>query len=334
MKSTSSWPKISIVIFTFNDPNGVKKSLESVKKQIYPQNKIEIIAIDNASKDNSAQVAKLYTPHVWIDSSSNGPAMRANGMRRATGDYIFMILEQDMELKSKYFLRQMVKPLLENPQLSASFTREYPRSDQPWVTRFISYDSCQRDPLFQFITPSVEQTFVEHNPEFTICYFRQGLIPPYTHMLFRKSLLVQTHIWTQIEDFDQDTIATIVEAGYHLFAYVPSAGLFHHHARNLGHLLSKRTRNLNNHYFPHGKTTKYSYLDNKTSLPKIIFIIIFANMILPAALRGLIRFVKYRDWALLMDPIVTLAVVDSVLIAFLRDRRGRDIIKSALIKNA
>lgn len=330
-KMQSNWPKISVVVFSFNDEEGVKKALDSVKRQVYPKDKIEIIVIDNGSKDNSAKVAREFTSHVWIDPSRDSPAMRANGIRRATADFVYVILEQDMEMVSSKFLKLMIKPLLKEEQLVASFTREYSHSDQPWITRFISYDSVQRDPLLQFLTPSIEDTIVERKPNYMNSYFRLGKIPPVTHMLFRRSYLEDSLVWYQARDFDHDTIVRLVESGYHLFAYVPKAGIYHHHARSLSHLISKRIRNLNNHYFPYHKTTKYSYITGRGSLFMIFFAVLFANLLLPATIRGLIRFVRHRDWVLLMDPWVTLLVTDTVLWAFLTDRRGRSAIFNILV---
>ena len=56
-----------------------------------------------------------------------------------------------MEFRSHYFLKKMIKPLIETTQVAASFTREYPNARQTWITRFISYNQSQCDPLFEFL---------------------------------------------------------------------------------------------------------------------------------------------------------------------------------------
>lgn len=331
MRSPHTWPKISVVIFTYNDPNGIERALDSLKRQDYPKDKLEIVVIDNGSKDDSANVARRYTRHLWIDPSRDGPAMRARGIRRATGEYVYIVYEQDMEMVSTDFLKQLVRPLLEEKQLIASFTREYPHPSQPWAVRFIAYDSIQRDPLIQSLTPSIEDTVIEDREDYKICYFGKRKVPPVTHMMFRKAYLVDSGTWLQKRDYDHDTVVKLVESGYHLFAYVPAAGIYHHHAKGLKHLLFKRLRNLRNHYFPYYKATKYSYLTSRTAALKIISAVIFANLLLPATIRGLIRFVKHRDWVLLMDPLITLVVTDGVLWAFLTDSRGRSAISNSVM---
>ena len=143
----TNWPKVSLTMFTLNGGKGVERCLESVRKQVYPKDKIEIIVIDNNSTDDSVDIAKKYTNKIVVNSR-DGYLNRAEAMRMATGDFVFMILEQDIELRSKYFLQKMVSPLIKDERLVASFTRDYPRRDQPWVTRFISYHPIQCDPLF------------------------------------------------------------------------------------------------------------------------------------------------------------------------------------------
>jgi len=328
-----SWPKISLIFPTFNGSVGVERCLESVKKQVYPKNKVEIIVVDNGSTDNTIQIAKEYTDKVYTRKVMDGGySNRATGMRLATGDFVYMILEQDMELRSKYFIQKMVKPLLDNPNIVASFTREYPKSDQPWVTRFISYNPVQLDPLFEFLAPSIDETIIDRKEGYFLCEYFAGKIPPTTHMLFRKSFLKKTRVWKQEKDFDHDTIIGIVNSGYHLFAYVPDAGDYHHHAKNLKQLIGKRIRNLNNHYFPFQDSLKYKWLDmNKgSSALKMMLWIIYANLLFPATIRGFIRYLRYKDWALLMEPVVTVAVTDAILVHFLINNVGRKIIFDSL----
>jgi glycosyltransferase involved in cell wall biosynthesis len=325
------WPKVTFVFPSLNGGKGVADCLESVKKQVYPKNRIEVIVMDNGSTDDSVKIAKKYTQKVFI-SHKPGYQPRADGMRKATGEYVYMILEQDMELKSKYFIQEMVKPLLEDKTLAGSFTREYPRKDQPWVTRFISYHPVQCDPLFEYITPSIESTIVKKKKNYSLCKYIPGRIPPTTHMLFRVAFLKKTPVWKQKNDFDHDTILGLIESGFDKFAYVPSAGIYHHHAKNLKQLITKRMRNLNNHYFPYQDTLKYKWVEtnNRKNVFKMIAWIIYANLFFPASIRGFYRAIKYKDAVLLMEPLITIMITDVVLWKFLTNDVGRKIINNSI----
>ena len=93
-------PKISIVVLSFNGGECLRRCLSSVKKQIYPKNMVEIIVVDNGSTDRSVNIAKKYTDKVFvIRNFDGGYSNRASGMKMASGEYVYMILEQDMELQ-------------------------------------------------------------------------------------------------------------------------------------------------------------------------------------------------------------------------------------------
>jgi glycosyltransferase involved in cell wall biosynthesis len=53
--------KVSVIIPVFNNPDGLKKVLESLVEQDFPKDQYEIIVADNCSTDESLDVAHEYT---------------------------------------------------------------------------------------------------------------------------------------------------------------------------------------------------------------------------------------------------------------------------------
>ena len=53
-------PSISICIATFNSGNVVERTLKDIRKQAYPQEKIEILFGDGGSTDNTKELAEKY----------------------------------------------------------------------------------------------------------------------------------------------------------------------------------------------------------------------------------------------------------------------------------
>lgn len=331
LKSNNKLPIISLVLHTFNGGEGVRKCLESVKKQKYPKEFIELVVIDNGSKDNSVEIAKEYVKKVHI--SYNDPYKnRADSMRMTKGEFIFMVLEQDLELRGEYFLKKMIQPLLENKDIAASFTRNCPRKDQPWVTRLISYNPLQCDPLYEFLTVPLEKTIIKKVKDYFLCKFEPGKIPPSGRMLYRKSALKKSKVWKQERDFDDETLVKLVNDGYNLFAYVPSAGIYHGHARSLQELISKRIRNLNTHYFPYNKSTQFTWADfnSKRDTLRLILWVLYTNLIIFPIIKSFFKFIKNRDWVFLMEPIVAISVTDAVLWTFMTNNVGRNLILNSL----
>jgi glycosyltransferase involved in cell wall biosynthesis len=55
---------VSVVITTKNEEKNIANCLESIKRQTYPQNRIEIIVVDNNSTDGTKEIARKYTKKV------------------------------------------------------------------------------------------------------------------------------------------------------------------------------------------------------------------------------------------------------------------------------
>lgn len=89
-------PLVSIIITTRNEEINIQNCLESIKRQSYPLDKIEIIVVDNNSTDKTLVIARRYTDKIY----NYGPersAQRNFGARQANGKYI-LYLDTDMIL--------------------------------------------------------------------------------------------------------------------------------------------------------------------------------------------------------------------------------------------
>ena len=55
---TETLPNISIVVCAYNEERNIKKKIQSISECSYPDEKIELIIVNDASKDNTEQVAR------------------------------------------------------------------------------------------------------------------------------------------------------------------------------------------------------------------------------------------------------------------------------------
>ena len=88
--------KISIITITFNSEKTIRDTLESVRKQFYPN--LEYIVIDGLSTDNTLQIVNDYSDivtHIVSEKDKGiGDAMN-KGISLATGDLIGIIHSDD-----------------------------------------------------------------------------------------------------------------------------------------------------------------------------------------------------------------------------------------------
>lgn len=96
-KLLKSYPMVSVIIPVYNSASTLEACIESVTKQKYPRNKIEIFLIDNGCTDNSFQVfCKAHNAHpdsqMWWLTSGNGKVRALNkGLYLSKGDYLINI---------------------------------------------------------------------------------------------------------------------------------------------------------------------------------------------------------------------------------------------------
>src|SRR3989338_969277 len=90
--------KISIIIPIYNSSSTLDTCLSSIFNSIFKD--FEVIAINDASTDNSLEIAKRY-PCKIIDLKENkGPAHARNvGIKESKGDIIFF-LDADTEIEN------------------------------------------------------------------------------------------------------------------------------------------------------------------------------------------------------------------------------------------
>ncbi len=112
---------ISIIITTKNEEKNIENCLESINRQNYPRDQIEIIVVDNSSTDRTKEIALKYTNLVF----NKGPersAQRNLGVEKSSGEY-FIFLDADMIL-SENLIKDCVEKIQNNPEVIACYISE------------------------------------------------------------------------------------------------------------------------------------------------------------------------------------------------------------------
>ena len=310
-----TWPKISVVVPTFNEGKNIKKCLDSIFGQDYPKDKLEVLVVDDDSTDHTLKIAKKYPVLLLRNGQKHGEIGKMIGFRAATGKY-FMYLDADVELISKDFFKQLVTPLEQDIRIVASFTKEGAGPNSAPIERYLSFDALQRDGLYQWLTPSVESTIIKSLTSYFLCKYETDRIPPSGRCLYRRKQL-----WELTKNFEMflelDFLKLLVLHGHQQFAFVPQAVLYHHHVTSLKELLRKRKYNLTKVYFSHLQNNLYTWIDLKRNLFKIFIWIVYVNLIIPSVFVGIYKSVKHRDWVGLYEPVVNLLITDLLIILLL-----------------
>jgi cellulose synthase/poly-beta-1,6-N-acetylglucosamine synthase-like glycosyltransferase len=82
------FPAVSVVIPAYNEEKTIGKTIESVLALDYPKNKLEVIVVDDGSKDRTAEIVKLYKIKL-ISKKNTGKANSLNvAIRQAKGELV------------------------------------------------------------------------------------------------------------------------------------------------------------------------------------------------------------------------------------------------------
>jgi GT2 family glycosyltransferase len=109
---------ISVVVITFNGMEHIKDCFSSLERQTYTN--LEIIAVDNASEDRTAETLHVHFPKVQVFALVKNLhyAGAVNfGLKQARGKYI-LILNQDVELEPECIAR-LYRKAAASPQAGA-----------------------------------------------------------------------------------------------------------------------------------------------------------------------------------------------------------------------
>ena len=101
-----NWPTVSVVLVNFNGKDYLERCLSSLRQQDYPQNRIEVVFIDNASSDGSVEYVRETFPEVRVvvNDSNTGFSPAVNqGAHLANGQYL-ALLNNDAEADSRWLI--------------------------------------------------------------------------------------------------------------------------------------------------------------------------------------------------------------------------------------
>ncbi len=107
-------PLVSVVIPTKNEEKNISRCLQSLKNQDYPQERIEIIVVDNpTSTDRTKEISRQYTNKVFTYGQERSAQRNFGMLKKAKGKYLFY-LDADMSLSRNVIKEAVLKAEKEN----------------------------------------------------------------------------------------------------------------------------------------------------------------------------------------------------------------------------
>ena len=128
-KKMFSFPKskpepVSIIIPCYNEGETIGKTIESLLKLDYPQNMIEIIIVDDKSKDNTVEIARKYEKEyknvrVIVNKKNSGGAAEPTNIGFKAAKYEYVAVTDADSSPEREALKKMIGYLQSDPSVGA-----------------------------------------------------------------------------------------------------------------------------------------------------------------------------------------------------------------------
>lgn len=124
---------VSIIVTTKNSLKFFEKCLISIRKQSYKN--IELIVVDNYSVDNTVNIARKYTKHIYIKGPERS-AQRNYGAKKASNKYLYFV-DSDFVLE-KNVVSQAMKKI--NEGYDAIVVHNSPDVSVSWIAKVRKFE--------------------------------------------------------------------------------------------------------------------------------------------------------------------------------------------------
>jgi len=280
------FPLVTFVIPVLNAAEQLPGCLESIVRQHYPEDMVEVLVVDGGSTDETVHVARSFRATVLDNPQKLAEPGVDIGIKSAKGEIIF-VMAADNGLPCVDWIRLMVKPFVERPDVMGAFTQIVSSPTDNTFTRY--YCRLHVEPFTWFVYGDTA------NPRFfgdayDVTASGKGyVIYKFTVMKHPLIALAQgfglRRTFVRRPGYEQDDILPIIqmiEDGQAL-AYVPDAGIYHHHLDSLGHFIRKYRWRIRNSLYETsaGFDTRGRYLSQWRRARKYLFEIYGLTMILP-----------------------------------------------------
>jgi len=308
---------IAIAIPTYNEEKNIKRCLDSLRRQDF-KGKTQIIIVDGGSTDKTLQIAQQYSVVVVHNPQKSAEYGKMLAFKRSTSDY-FVYLDADIDLVSNQWITKMIRPLIDNANIVGSFTGYVSYDDDPPLSKYITLDFLQRDPLFIYLTPSLSDVCIKKTSDYALCRYSKNRMLPAGLCVYRKRDLLTLEIIRNRKFMELDIVASFVKEGKTDFAYVTNAGLHHPLLSTLKNLAWKRKRNLETMYFNQPDKRYWTWIEwnNPYHIAKIILWVFLTFTILPSTVIGIWKSIRHKTFVGLYELPFNLITTHTIIITFI-----------------
>lgn len=316
-------PTISIVTASYDGALiTLEKCLKIVRSQNYPQKNIEIVLGHGGSEKVIKPIAKKYKARYVLiaEAKQNAEYNRGVALNLARNELI-LILDHDNYMPTKNFLREYVKPLIEDKKVVAVESCYYHYDNKmPLLDRYFALLGAL-DPMAYYFGKADRMKWIDEKwtllgtssdkGEYYAVEFERDprKIPSIgtNGCLMRRDIIFNNADIRPGHHYPIDVMVDVIKKGHNRFAFTKNSLIHETGSRGFFSYLNRRLKFMKTYHFEDLKKRRYSvYMPG--DLPKLIKFSIYAVTFIKPLWDSITWFNKAPDRAWFLHPFMCFGI--------------------------
>ena len=314
----AQYPTISVILATYNSEESIEKCLDSLFFQDYPKEKIELLIADGGSKDKTLELIRKYKHKLIRIPPQKQEAEYNKGVALSHArNEIVLLIDHDNVLPHKGWLKKMVKPLMENEDISGVEVLRfaYRKQDNILDRYFALLGGVDPVPYYLGKDARLSWACDKYNllgesqdmGSYYLVKFSPDRIPTLgaNGAMLRRSLLKYAKADPD-NFFHIDVNYDLIKKGFNTYAFVKDDIIHYKKTRLVDFIkfLVRRKKIMERQYFESLKKRRYAVFMSPTDRIGLIKFVVYTITFIKPTFDSTRGFLKIRDVAWFLHPFV------------------------------
>lgn len=326
--------RVSFLVPALNAAELLPRALGSIRRQAYPQDRVEIVVADGGSEDETRGIARAdFGARVIENPKRLAEFGVKEAMLEAAGDLV-VVFAADNELVGDSWLDQVVGRFERDDELAAVYGRLVSGDDDPSLNKYV--ELIQSDPLNWFLNRNLDDYLATgaRAPDGGIAFE----VDPRRPVIWGANGLVLRAEWARPHwrrdgyVADVDAFHAMVRKGHDRVVYFPEAFCYHHQVATLGDMRGKWIRNSRAHLFAQAGERDLDWVAVRGFRLRMGLWLVYSLVPIISLGDALRRAVATRSRYWLYHPAASFLQTVTYAEALVRDPAGRRLLRSLMSK--
>jgi glycosyltransferase involved in cell wall biosynthesis len=323
---------VSFLVPALDAAELLPRSLASIRRQDYPQDRVEIVVADGGSQDKTRDIASSpFGARVIANPNRLAEFGVKEAMLDSTGELV-VVFAADNELIGDHWLDRIVARFETDEELAAAYGRLVSGDDDPSLNKYV--ELIQSDPLNWFLNRNLDGYLAagtegsdggivfEVDPRLPVIWGANGLV--------LRAGWARPHWSRDGYVADVDAFHAMVRTGHARVVYYPHAFCYHHQVATLGDLRRKWLRNTRQHLIAQAAERDLDWVAVPGFRLRTLLWLVYSLVPFVSLGDALRRAVATRSRYWLYHPAASFLQTVTYAEAFVRDPAGRRLLRTLM----